>query len=138
MNNQQRRAYQEAFMDNRARHIVALGRPPPVFQNGDFVRIKLLVVNNRMREVRERNLGWNKVAIHYTPQVYQVINAIHHPPNFVRRDEYMLSDMNGNVIMSGVVPKRFFGNDLVKVPINHIQTHINPQTIQRAIQLNRL
>ena len=138
MNVQQRQIYNETFIDNRARRIVALGRPPPIFHNGDLVRIKLLVVNNRMREVREKNLGWNKVAVHYTPQIYQVHQAIHHPNNFVRRDEYVLTDMNGNIQMSGAVPKHFFGNDLCLVPPNHIQTHINPRTIQRAIQLNRL
>jgi hypothetical protein len=137
MNNQQRRAYNEAYIDNRARHIVALGRPPAVFQLGNLVRIKLLVISNRMREVRERSLGWNKVAVHYSPQIYQIINAIHHPANFVRRDEYELMDMNGNILMSGAVPKKFFGNDLVRVPVNHIATHINPQTTHRALQLNR-
>jgi hypothetical protein len=137
MNNQQRRGYNEAYLDNRARHLVALGRPPPVFQAGDLVRIKLLVISNRQREVRERNLGWNKVAVHYSPQIYQIINAFHHPANFIRRDEYTLMDMNNNIVMSGIVPKRFFGNDLILVPPNHVPTTINPQTTQRALQLNR-
>ena len=137
MNANQRRAYNEAFIDNRARHIVALGRTPRIFQVGDLVRIKLLVVSNTMRQVRERSLGWNKTAVHYTPQIYQIVNAIHHPANFVRRDEYTLMDTNGNILMSGIVPKRFFGNDLILVPVGHIQTHINPLTTQRALQINR-
>ena len=37
--------------------------------------------------------------------------------------------------MSGSVPKRLFGSDLIKVPHHHIQTHINPQTIQHALLL---
>jgi hypothetical protein len=138
MNTQQKQSYNESFIDNRARHTVGLGRPPRVFQNGDFVRIKLLVINNRMREVRERSLGWNKVAVHYTPQIYQVVQAIHHPANFVRRDEYHLRDNNGNVLMSGIVPKSFFGNDLALVPPNSVATNINPESTGRAIQLNRL
>ena len=54
----------------------------------------------------------------------------------MRRDEYELSDLNGNPIMQGVANKRFFSNDLQKVPPNHIPTTINPATIQRAETLN--
>lgn len=137
MNLIQRQNHQEAYEDNRARRIVALGRTPPVFQVGDLVRIKLLVLSNTMRQQRENNIGWNKVAVHYSPQIYQVHNAIHHPANFVRRDEYILTDNAGNVLMSGGVPKRFFSNELILVPVPHTQTHINPLTTQRALQINR-
>ena len=137
MNNQQRKNYNEALIDNKARQTVASGRQPPVFHNGDWVRIKLLNVSNVMREIRERDLGWNKAAIHYTPEIYQVVNAIHHPVNFIRQDEYFLRDIAGNLLLSGFFPKRFYGNDLMLAPANHIPTHINPQTTHRALQLNR-
>ena len=137
MNNQQKRDYNEAFIDNRARHIVSLGRPPHIFQVGDLVRIKLLLLSSRMRQQRENGIGWNKVAVHFSPQIYQVVNVFHHAPNFTRREEYSLQDNAGNLLMSGAVPKRFFGNDLILVPPNHIPTHILPQTTDRALRLNR-
>jgi hypothetical protein len=138
MNIQQRQDYQEAFIDNRARQIVSLGRPVPVFQNGDLVRVKVQIGSNRMRQARENNIGWNKIAVHYTPQVFQVIQAFNYPANFVRRDEYILANLDGVVLMSGGVPRRFFANEMVAVPQNHIATHVVPFTIQRADQINRL
>ena len=138
MNPQQIQNYQEAFIDNRARHLVSLGRPPPVFQVGNLVRIKLLVIVPRLRQIRETGLGWNKVAVHYTPEVYQVVQAFHFPPNAPRNDEYILSNFAGQILMAGVVPKRFFGNELIRVPLNHINTHILPPTIQRAMLMNRI
>ena len=138
MNAQQRRDHNEAFIDHHARHLVSLGRSPHIFNNGDLCRIKLLVVNPRMREVRERNIGWNKAAVHYTPETYIVVNAIHYPANFIRRDEYILTDMNQNIIRSGGNrPKLFYGNDLVFVPQINTNTHIHPRTIQRGLYLNR-
>lgn len=137
MNNNQRRDYNETFIDNRARHIVAQGRPPHIFQVGDLVRIKLLVVSTIMRQQRENNIGWNKVAVHYTPQVFVVVQAINHPANFIRRDEYILSNLNGVIILGGNNPKRFFGSDLILVPPNNVATHIQPETRARALRINR-
>lgn len=137
MNLRQRQAYQEAFVDNRARQYVALGRPN-VFQVGDLVRIKLLVLNARMRYTKEHRIGWNKIAVHYSPQIYQVVRTIHNAVNGKRRDEYILEDENEDTVMSGGVPRRFFGNDLILVPPNYIDTHIDPKTTDRAIFINRL
>ena len=137
MNLRQRQAYQEAFVDNKARQYVALGRPN-VFQVGDLVRIKLLVLNARMRYTKEHRIGWNKIAVHYSPQIYQVVRTIHNAVNGKRRDEYILRDENGNVVMGGGNPRLFFGNDLILVPPNSVDTHIDPKTTDRAIFINRL
>ena len=56
----------------------------------------------------------------------------------MRRDEYILANMDGVVLMSGGVPRRFFANEMVAVPQNHIATHVLPHTIHRADQINRL
>ena len=87
-----------------------------------------------MRHARESHICWNKIAVHYTPQVIQ---AIHHPANFVRRDENILANLNGIVLMNGGAPRRFFGNEMVAVPQIHTATHVFLHTIQRADQLNR-
>ena len=137
-NVQQRHDYQEAMIDNRARLAVSLGRPPNRFQNGDLVRLKVTIGSNRMRQARENNIGWNRIAVHYTPQVFRVVNAFHYPPNFTRRDEYTLQNLNGVMLMSGAVPRRFFGSEMVLVPPNYVDTHVQPLTIHRADQMNRL
>ena len=138
MNIQQRKDYNQHYLHNRAVHALALGRPPNVFQVNEFVRIKLLVLNNVMRRHRENGMEWNKTAVHYTPEIYQVQRVIQPQANIPRRVEYILSNMAGNVLMSGVVPKRFFGNDLIRVPPQNVPTNILPQTVARALFLNRL
>lgn len=137
MNEDQRLNQQRAIINDKTKKAVSKGRTPN-FEVNDLVRIKLLVINNTMRKAKKQKQEWNKIAIHYTPQIYTVIRAYHHQPNFIRRDEYVLSDLNGNVLMDGATQKRFFGSELIKVPINSVETNINPGTVQRAIQLNRL
>ena len=138
MTKQQKMNYNETLIDNRARDLLSSGRSPHVFEIGDLVRIKLLVMNNKQREVREKGLGLNKTAVHYTPEIYRVVNAFHHPPNFIRRDEYTLRDLNTNrVLLSGMYPRKFFGNDLMLTPAINDDTHIHPKTIRRALILNR-
>jgi hypothetical protein len=60
-----------------------------------------------VRQVRKENIGWNKAAMHYTPQLFEVVRAIRRQANFVRRDEYILNTDNGDVEMSGAAPKLF-------------------------------
>ncbi len=52
-----------------------------------------------MRQQRENNIGWNKAAVHHTPQVFVVVEAFHYPANFIRNDEYILSNLLGAVLM---------------------------------------
>jgi hypothetical protein len=138
MTAQQRRDYNQRYLHNRAIQLLSIGRPPHFFLQNDLVRIKLLKLSNTMRNAREYNIGWNKVAVHYTPEIYTVTNVIPARVNPPRREEYEVSDAAGNILMSGALPKRFAGNDLILVPNPNIATSINPQTINRAVFLNRL
>jgi len=137
MTPQQRSAYMERYHINRAQKMVGIGHVR-VFHVGDLCRIKLLKVSNTQRQAREANIGFNKVAVHYTPQICSVVQAIMHPPHFIRRDEYIIANSHGNIMMAGAAPKLFFANDLIYVPNPNVQTNIHPLTVQRAIQLNRL
>jgi hypothetical protein len=139
-NIQQRHDYQQALFDERARQWVSQGRPPPVFHVGDLVRVVVSAFSSAMREARKGHMGWNKIAVHYSPQVVRVIQVFHYPPRSTRRDEYVLENLNGEVLMSenGDVPRRFFGSELIKVPANHSATNIDPETIYRANVINRL
>jgi len=71
-------------------------------------------------------------------QIFRVVNAFHYPPNFTRRDEYTLQNLNGVMLMSGAVPRRFFGSEMVLDPPNYVDTPVQPLTIHRADQMNRL
>jgi tRNA uridine 5-carboxymethylaminomethyl modification enzyme len=53
-------------------------------------------------------------------------------------NEYYINDPGGNVVRSGVVPKVFYGSDLQFVPPGSTNVSINPGTVARANQLNRL
>ena len=75
--------------------------------------------------------------MYYTPQVFIVIQAFHYPANFQRRDEYILSNLQGVVLLGGNNPKRFFGTDLVLVPPNSVATHILPADLFQALRINR-
>ena len=138
MNLQQRKQYKEAFIEDQARRTIANGRRPRVFNIGDMVRISIGSLNNgdgsRWREIKESTNGWNKTAVHYTPEVFTVVNTI--PAGATIREQYVLANMAGQVLMSGAVPKRFFGNDLVFVPVINTPASLNPLTTARARWMN--
>ena len=138
MNPQQRRDYHEQYVNNRARDLLAHGRPPPDLHIGDMVRISLLKLSTKQRAARKNLIAYNKVAVHWSPEIYNVIAVHHNNQNLhMRRDEYELSDLNGNPVLAGPHHnKRFFGNDLQKVPIGHVAIGINPATVARAERLN--
>ncbi|NDB81572.1 MAG: transposase [Alphaproteobacteria bacterium] len=149
MNQQERRLYNQAVEDKRARDLVRIGRIQ-VFQPNDLVRVKLLTFSKNMRKVQKGKIGWNLIAVHYTPKIYKVVRAYRHPRQNIA-DEYTLREYNphGNepmVTYHGNVngePKKFTGAELQKVPTpaaNHIaiSTHIAPRTTARADFINRI
>jgi len=136
-NIQQRQDYQEAFLRDQAIQLLAQGRPPRVFNNGDLVRIKMTTASNVMREARKSQIGYNKVSIHYTTQIFRVRRAFQYPPNALQRDQYVLENLQGEILMQGANPRRFFGNDLILVPPQNVQTNVAPQNILRTLQFNR-
>lgn len=78
------------------------------------------------------------MVVHYTQQIVIVAQAFHYPPPFVRRDEYMLQGLGGAIVMRGGAPRHFFGNELIAVPAENVATNVQPMTIYRADQINRL
>ena len=122
--------------------------PERHFEVGDLVRIRMtkLSANNIYRKAKETGIGWSYVGVHYTPEVFQVATAKHHNKlTSPKRDTYFLQTLDGRGVMSSAkaaVPMEFFGNDLLKVPVNRIATHIKPKigdaSIRQANYLNRL
>jgi len=122
--------------------------PERHFEVGDFVRIRMtkLSQNNIYRKAKESGIGWSYVAIHYTPEVFRIAIAHHYNKlNSPKRDTYYLRTLDGKSVMSSksaAVPMVFYGNDLIRVPIDRKATHIKPSTgdssIRQANFLNRL
>ena len=100
-----------------------------------YCRIKLLKLSNVMRRHRESNMGYNRVALHYSPLRVIIHSVI--PATNIRRVAYTLSH-NGYVIMQGPIPRLFYSSDLVPSPDPPIQTHVQPETVARALVINRL
>lgn len=166
MNIAQRQAYQEAGILHRAHaqlvQVPRRGRrppfqvylppPPPHFNVGDLVRIKMLAVTPLLRDIKEHHLGWNRNVVHYTPEVFR-IHAVYNYANQPRNAQYSIENlalppvviMNGrpnfqnvfNPQNTGNAPRLFFYNELTPVPIGHVASNIIPNTRQRALQLAR-
>jgi transposase InsO family protein len=136
-NIQQRQDYQEAFLRDQATQLLAQGRPPRFFQNGNLVRIKMTTASNVMRQARKNEIGYNKVSIHYTPQIFRIRRSFQYPPGALQRDQYVLENLNGEILRQGGNERKFFGSDLILVPHQNVQTNVNPRDIFRTLQFNR-
>jgi hypothetical protein len=142
---QQLQEYGQDYQIWRARKMLAQGRSPTLFQVGDLVRINLLALSERMRELKEEGRV-NKLAVYYTPEIYRVVRVIIAQPNATIRTRYIVQDDNGNDVMRGRQPRLFFASELIlQQPSRaglgpnrrqYVQTSISPADMQRALQLN--
>ena len=129
-------AYVNRYHTNRAADLVAITHSNDhTYQVGDYCRIKLLKLSNVMRRHRESHIGYNRVALHYSPLRVVIHSVI--PATNIRRVAYTLSH-NGYVIQQGPVPRLFYSSDLVPSPDPAVQTHVQPETVARALVINRL
>jgi hypothetical protein len=136
-----RKSYNEAVINKRAELILAEGRNPPHFRVGDLVRIKMLNFSNLQRKAMKEKIGWNKIAVHYSPKIYEVNNVT--PATPVEREKYTLRvHPNGPIVRlsrgNNAPAKLFYGTELIGVPNPNEQTNIDPRTKQRAEWINRL
>ncbi len=92
--------------------MLAQGRSPTLFQVGDLVRINLLALSERMRELKEEGRV-NKLAVYYTSEIYRVVRVILSPPNATIRTRYIVQDDNRNDVMRGRQPRLFFASELI-------------------------
>ena len=145
MTAQQRQEYGQDYQIWRARKMLAQGRSPTLFQVGDLVRINLLALSERMRELKEEGRV-NKLAVYYTPEVYRVARVMMAPPNATIRTRYTIQDDAGANVMRGQQPRQFFASELIlQQPTRagvgpnrrqYVQTSISPADVRRALQLN--
>ena len=145
MTAQQRLEYGQDYQIWRARKMLAQGRSPTLFQVGDLVRINLLALSERMRELKEERRV-NKLAVYYTPEIYRVARVMIAPPNATIRTRYIIQDDTGANVMRGQQPRLFFASELIlQQPTRagvgpnrrqYVQTSISPADMRRALQLN--
>ena len=137
MNTAQRQQHHERYLITRAQRMVAAGHEHN-YNVGDLVCLSLYKFSNVMRMAKENHIGFNKVGIHFSPIICNVVNVVPPPANFTRRTAYNIADAAGNVIMSGPVPKMFFPSEMMPVPVPFVQTGIHPKKVARSVYLNRL
>jgi transposase InsO family protein len=135
--------YNEALIENSAIKQVAKGRAP-TFSVGDKVRIKLVKISNVMAARRKGQMEWNKSAIHFSPQIYEVIKAKYQPDNSKLRDFYNLKNIDFNaVIKKNGKDTQYFANDLILVPPDSTASHVPSvneihKQHNRALELNKI
>ena len=84
-----------------------------------------------MKKAKKGNIGWNRVSIHWTPEVYTVVHVV--PTTQKEKAHYRVANSDGIV-----VNKKFYGNDLQIIRNETTQTSVNPRTTARALQLNKM
>ena len=117
-----------------------------VFEKGDAVRVKLLAYSSEMRKKKKNNIGWNQVAIHYSPELYEVSRVIEHRDSATpteyniinRQDRGLIYKLDSRGVPVGKRPRRFRGTDLILVPRGSKKTTIDPDNYRTALYLNRI
>ena len=134
---QERQDYHNEYLDQKVARQLQTGAVARIFHVGDSVRIRLENVSNPMRARTKSRISVNLNVIHFSPEIYTV-RSVRNFPGQPRPPEYYINDSAGSTIFSGVVPKVFYGSDLLFVPPGSVNVSINPRTVARANQLNRL
>ena len=137
-NNERQEAMRFAHI-KRAKKIVSSGRLIPSFNVGDNVNVSMLVYSSLQRKARKGSIStYNKVGIHHIPQILQISRVYRQPPGATLRDQYELVNNAGVHVMAGIVRKRFFGNQLTRVENPSVPSSIQPATMFRVEELNKL
>ena len=132
----QLRDQQRALLNERNNQLLTGDRQEHKFKKGDKVRLNLAsgIYNNKMKKAKKEDIGWNKVSIHWTPEIYTVIHAV--PTSQKEKAHYTVATADGEYFIN----KKFYGNDLqiIRDEPATVQTNVSPKTIERALELNRM
>jgi hypothetical protein len=142
-------AKHKLFLLNRAKKINNRGNSHE-FKIGDYVRINLTALSSKMREKKKSNFGWNQIAVHYSPEIYQIRWVTAFPKNTEKQTEYIVQTVptdedeephalykdEGNGKKLTKTPRRFRGADLIHTPDPNVASTLKPNTDKRAMYLN--
>ena len=110
------------------------GRELIQFQKGEKVRLSLLRLQTELRKMRKSGMSWGKVAMHWTPHVYEV-NKVHEATDKELWVTYSVKDIDtGEVIRSNNRIMRFYPWELTEagdVPLKFTDN-------ERSLYLNRV
>ena len=130
----QLRDQQRALLNERNNHLLTSDRLEYKFKKGDKVRLNLScgIYNNEMKKAKKANIGWNRVSIHWTPEVYTVVHVVQTTQK--EKAHYTVANSDG------IINKKFYANDLqiIRNEPETVQTSINPKTTVRALKLNKM
>ena len=135
---QQRNDAQLYFHLKRANQLIS--RAVPLLALGDHVVVDMKLFSSNQRRAFKAGTvsAWNKVMVKFSPMVCTISRVIVHPVGATIRTQYELQNLQGVQLMSGVVPQKFFSNDLIKVGHGFVPSTVLPHTIYRGEQMNRL
>ena len=114
-----RQRVQERLVNSAQRQIENIPNAPIVFNIGDNVRIAMKVlepdIRKKIKEGRHKT-----VSVKYTPEIYIVQNVFPPAQGFnLTRQGYSIRNQAGEVIMRGAVPRKFYPNEILRVPNGH-------------------
>jgi hypothetical protein len=118
------------------------------FNVGDRVRVLLTSIYPEYRQRDKNGMEKKKNAIKYSPEIYTIYKRYNFtnqnlPPNHplflinqLKHRKYSIEDDDGDMIIRGNEPIRFFENELLLVPNNSTEPTIT--TNQRAKVINKI
>lgn len=118
-----------------------------VFKEGDWVRVKLLAYSKEMRQKKKNNIGWNQVAIHWSPDLYEIAKVIKRSATSTMPTEYYIRNKHSRAMVYklnsygetvGKRPRRLKGSDLILVPRGSKKVTIDPATYPNVLYFNRI
>ena len=126
---------QRALLNERNNKLLTSDRLEYKFKKGDFVRLNLAsgVFNNEMKKSKKSGIGWNKISIHWSPEIYEVVRVV--PTSQKEKAHYTVANSDGII-----VNKKFYGNDLqiIRFPTKTVPTSVHPPNYARALKINRM
>ena len=129
------RDQQRALLNERNNQLLTGGRPEHKFKLGDKVRLNLAsgIYNNEMKKSKKSGIGWNRVSIHWTPEIYKIVHVV--PTSQKEKAHYTVANSDGREIR-----KKFYGNDLqiIRNLGATVPTSVHPPDYVRALKINRM
>jgi hypothetical protein len=131
----QLRNQQRALLNERNNRLLTGDRVEHKFHKGDKVRLNMSsgIETNAMKRAKKTNIGWNKISIHWTPEVYTVKSVV--PTSQKEKAHYTVVNSDGVRII-----KKFYANDLqiIRDASKTVKPSLDPETNKRALILNRM
>jgi hypothetical protein len=123
------------LLNERNNKLLTSDRLEHKFKKGDFVRLNLAsgVFTNEMKKSKKSGIGWNKISVHWSPEVYEVVRVV--PTTQKEKAHYTVANSAGLIVR-----KKFYANDIqiIRNLPETIPTTLYPADYVRALKINRM